>query len=343
MNVWKSLTFFSFSMFLRVALPGIVLALGMHHWWIKFYSYFRQFLPYDFSLGFPFTIDLVLDIIISGFVIYIISDYIYLFLEGYHFWPKWLVQWRINRLQDKIDNLLKEDKQLKLEIRKLKRRLKRQGGLASFRARIATLEMKRRLNWEYLRQFPFRRWQTPFAEAPTLLGNLLSSYESYPLTRYGFSGIFLWYYVWLAIGKDNRKAIDDAAAWADAMVLACFSAIVVAVVHFLAFIVFWIGPGVWQYLPTSPAQSGMILAVSTPASWFFWKLSLRYHRNYGQMIRAMFDIKAREILSSLQVPTKEEKQRVTDLTKYLRDLKPPRKRGEKAKGDYDGQRSNDRC
>src|SRR5207249_6361221 len=72
--------------------------------------------------------------------------------------------------------------------------------------------------WAKLRQYPTDvDGRTPTATAPTLLGNVLASYEQYPLQRHGMDATFYWPRLWLTLTKDVQDDIDNSWAPADSL------------------------------------------------------------------------------------------------------------------------------
>jgi uncharacterized protein YdcH (DUF465 family) len=354
MDVSKFSSMMSFSTFQRVLFPGIVIAVGMHHWFVRFFNYLTAYVPYGIAVRVPFPFDLLIDALVCGFVIYFLSEPIYMLLEGYN--TRLLPIRRTKRLQKKIERLLERDGELDKEIKQLERDGEQ---LDSHTLSLLRHKYKRRqLLWNYLNQFPRdEKTGQPCSSLPTRLGNLLASYETYPQNRYGFDGVYFWYHAWLSLDADGRKAIDDSAAPADAMVYCHFAALFTASIHALYLLAFgvtlaleklqWIHdvsrsyPLLWK-VSLLPLQAIVILTGWTFLAFLFWRLSLWCHRSHGQLIRTMFDLTFGELLTSLKKPTEQEKTEMEAVTSYLADPQLPEVSKEKGEDQQGRERGHDR-
>jgi hypothetical protein len=141
--------------------------------------------------------------------------------------------------------------------------------------------------------------------APTRLGNLLRSAESYPKDRYGVDAVRVWPRLYHLLPEDLRSSMEDARASMEFLLVIAFLATLYA-----------------------PAAGIYLIAVAGPGSWFLasllggtavalvtYQAALAPAAVYGDHIRAAFDLHRLKLLEAIKVPapaTLEEEQRTWD-------------------------------
>ena len=204
-------------------------------------------------------------VLLLGALISTTNSEIYKVYEGRVLWPAGLRKWGIERQQAGVDKLLKESK--------------------------ATSDQEQYDElWYRLRVYKTNGEGLPFAIHPTRIGNILAGYEQYPNTRYGMDSVFYWPRIWLQIEMDKKEEIDEQWSVADGfLTLSAISfggtliwsaqALAAAFVRGL--------PG----LPLGAPGFAFLGALLWLALGFFWyKLSLPFHRENGEVYKAIFDI-----------------------------------------------------
>jgi hypothetical protein len=93
---------------------------------------------------------------------------IYMLLEGRRYWPPRLRAWMIDREKKRLQTL----KQIVEDRDKL-------AGDPEAAVEYAC--------------FPVTEGGDAYAEYPTQLGNLITSHETYPMSKYGINGVFYWH------------------------------------------------------------------------------------------------------------------------------------------------------
>ena len=202
----KSLLSFGYGypFFLKVIIPGIVGSFILYP--LVCALMFKIGLDIEFSEKYFTKLGLFFTAMVPfiGFILYFLDHTIYRLFEGYKFWPEFIRKYCIKRLNNKIRNRFQTYKNIKNEA-------------------------KKKILWEWLMRFPLKekREETEVeAISPTQLGNILSSYESYPKSRYGMNAIFYWPRLWLSLDSETRKEVGR--IWAEADCLTYISFIVYA-------------------------------------------------------------------------------------------------------------------
>ena len=204
-------------------------------------------------------------VLLLGHLTSFLSDDIYRIYEGRIFWPNWifdffqrLQQARVNALSRRADTAEKTNR-----------------------------TMRYRETWYILRRYPTNESGDPYASHPTLLGNILAGYESYPLTRYGMDAVFYWHRIWLQLENEKKEGIDS--IWCAADGLLSLSA-----VGFCGAL-FWFLLGVSRFFgilsllnrPTHPFLGGGLLLV---LGYICYRLSLPLARANGEIFKSIFDL-----------------------------------------------------
>lgn len=147
--------------------------------------------------------------------------------------------------------------------------------------------------WYILRIYPIDpKTSRRRATRPTLLGNIVESYEEYPTIRYGMDSPFYWSRLWLVVEKDQKEEISRSWAVADGLLN-------LSAVSFLAGLLWFavsVGAGARLlgscWFPVGHAFAESIAAV---AGWFVlgyavYRLSLPFHRQNGEIFKSLFDV-----------------------------------------------------
>src|SRR5262249_7928327 len=134
------------------------------------------------------------------------------------------------------------------------------------------------------RKYPQDDLARPMATHPTMLGNIIAEYESYPFSRYGIDSIFYWPRLWLVLDNDERERIDS--GWSVAAGLLFVSATA------------FVGGLYWIFADLSNYAIGLFRhhPVGSPVAlfdflWLFlgyaaYRVSLPYHRANGEIFKS---------------------------------------------------------
>jgi hypothetical protein len=224
---------------------------------------------------------LLLRVLVLGGLVALLSDEIYKVYEGRVWWPQWLFDFCTNWQQSRVRRLLELDQ----------------------RAKITKNSVRRAEIWYRLRRFPVDNEGKRYASHPTLLGNILAEYESYPKTRYGMDSVFFWYRIWFVMENERKKEVD--ASWSIADGLLALSAVSVGGS------LLWFVAGIFRsvsivLLPfrssiTPRVGGGLLLLLG----FIFYRLSLPYHRANGEIFKTIFDLYRDRIGSMTRLGTIE--------------------------------------
>lgn len=217
--------------------------------------------------------------LLAGFSLLLLDMPIYMFLEGRRFWP----------------NILK-----KAGIARQAKRLTKLRALADS-ASDPTAQVEYDLQ---AMQFPIdKHTGQPTAVYPTRLGNILTSYETYPTVKYGLDGVFYWPRLWVAIDKDLREELDSAQAVVDGAVYTCFAFGLTAVAS-----LFYAAAGVGE----NPILWLGVSAAAVVLSFLCYRAALPRYVQYGELFAAVFDQHQDKLKYPLSLP---------DLDAHMNDLR----------------------
>lgn len=199
---------------------------------------------------------------------------IYSLYEGRACWPGWLRRRLTRRLQSKIDKLVDR----------------------ATKTTDETDEHERAEIWAWLRRFPRTEEGRPQGVSPTLIGNILSAYEGYPLQRYGMDSVFYWHRIWLTLDDKTRREIDSLWAPADAVTylsFLSFSGFVVSIPLLIVSLVH----GSWSAFFAVDLR--LLWGATTPSlllvGWMFYMLSLPLHVANGEIFKSVFDVYRKQV------------------------------------------------
>ncbi|HEX9045678.1 MAG TPA: hypothetical protein VF988_01515 [Verrucomicrobiae bacterium] len=289
-----------FPILMRVILPGL-LATGV------FYPAIERALerlPSDADHWWQRIVGYIVFVAFLGALASALNDEVYKLYEGRILWPARLFEWARKQQQKRVERLLDATKTAKSE----------------------EIYNER---WYELRAYPINDDGVPEATHPTRLGNVLAGYEQYPGVRYGMDSVFFWPRIWLQIEQEKKSAIDSTWSVADGLLS-------VSAISFLGAAV-WLGQAVgaifglgWQIVPlASPLYSFVAAFAWLVAGFFFYRISLPYHRANGEIFKSIFDLHREKIwsLTSLKPGEKEAWRAAWAYLQYVRLQCPNCKKG----------------
>ena len=261
---------------LRLIIPGFLATLGLY----PGLATLRDKAGWEISTEYLF----ILGVFAAGWLIIILDQPIYMVYEGRRFWPSWLRRLFLLLESKRLRRThWKEDAFFALASPSQSSGLK---GTSNFQTHVeASVE---------LRKFPLDDQGHPAAKYPSRLGNLITSYETYPDTRYGMDAIFYWYRIWPHLEKDLREELDTKQATADGAIYASFA--------LFASSVLW---GAYQLTLVTPYSEIDHLPTFIPpwlVALFFllggyacYRVSLYPQAQYGEAFKSVFDVYEKEI------------------------------------------------
>ncbi len=246
-------------LFLRLLLPGAILALGL----LPAILYLIGESSESITIFGLATLG-------SGWFLTIFDLPIYMLFEGRRFWPNWLrnkgIQIQEKRLEDwlrKANSSENEDIRTEYFIRAYRYPI---GGGS----------------------YPLENG-APKAISPTELGNVIFGYETYPTVKYGVDGVFFWHRIWLSLDKDTKEDIDNEQALCDSAIYSSFS----SVIGFIMFVIY----AFIEYISDINFKIGDYDLNNYVIMVFFVLLSIlsyigaiNANDQFGDRIRAMFDM-----------------------------------------------------
>lgn len=144
-----------------------------------------------------------------------------------------------------------------------------------------------------------------FAERPTRLGNIISTYELYPSLKYGIDGRTYWHHLLNLAGDSTRKEFDDQQNFARSLVLTSFAGACVSVIGCFLLLGLLLGklrPSLALIGVTVGVRGASVLGCVGLLIWaaFYW-LSLPAHRDASEMFKAIVD----DVHSKFTLPSKD--------------------------------------
>jgi hypothetical protein len=218
-----------------------------------------------------------------GALVSTLGGQIYKIFEGRSFWPDSWLEWGRKWQQARVARLLAAQ----------------QAARGKSEARYNEISNQ-------LRSYPVNAQGKPEATHPTELGNILAAYEAYPDSRYGMDSVFYWTRIWLQIDKDTKAEIDSGWSLADGfLTLSAVSAaggIIWTGQSILA--VFGLGTSM---LPFSSGTNVFFAGIGWIALAYFWyRLSLPFHRENGEVYKAIFDIYREKVWDLTKLKPREK-------------------------------------
>jgi hypothetical protein len=210
--------------------------------------------------------------VLFGWLIVLSDQPIYMFMEGRRYWLAplrnlgiWLQKKRLESIQEKYAKLKKDglsDRANEINIQKL--------------------------------DYPLDDNDNYYAPYPTLLGNLLTSYERYTNTAYRLDSIFYWYRLWVVLDKDLRTSLDEAQAVADSAVYVSFALLV----SFVILVLYALGGWIWPYWPWArwpmvylprPRDTLGLSVFPLMLAYCMYRIGIFQQRSYGELFKSLFD------------------------------------------------------
>lgn len=259
---------------LRLLVPGFFLTLGIY----PFLATLREKAGWTIDIEYLF----ILSVIVTGWVVTVADQPLYMVFEGRRYWPKWLLRIFLSLENRRLQKLIRD-------VDKFYALAEGQEGFPKFinnqKYTEASVEK---------RNFPLDDEGHLKVTSPTRLGNLINAFETYPDRRYGVDAVFYWYRIWLKLDKDLREELDTRQASTDS---ALYSSAVLFVSALLwstyALIPTAYNPFI-NHLPT-------FLPMWLPALFFLltsrmtYKVSLYSQAQYGETFKSVFDIYEKQI------------------------------------------------
>lgn len=205
-----------------------------------------------------------LAVFLLGVVVSAATNEVYKIYEGRDYWPRRLFEAGVQRQARRVKKLLAAaDKADGPEYDEL---------------------------WYKLRIYPMDDNGDPEATHPTLIGNILAGYERYPWDRYGIDSVFYWPRIWLMVEKEKKEEIDSQWSVADGLLL--LSA--VSIVGGMWWMIQAAGHALEIFSFAIPLNSEgycFLAGIGWIALGYgFYRLSLSYHRDNGEVFKAIFDL-----------------------------------------------------
>lgn len=227
--------------------------------------------------------------IIFGMFITLFRNVIYRVYEGRLLWPARLHDALTARMEHKIQKRLAESRMLN------------------------TSSTRYRELWFWLRLFPLNEKGDPTAAGPTLIGNILEGYETYPDRRYGMDSIFFWYRLYPTLPEDFMNQADMASAQADTLMFASTSAL-------LTGLIFAVLGGLGLLHDAFPSLTIIAFTTLLPSSaaiftlavvylvlfYVFYRMSIPLHRTNGEFYKAAFDLYRNNIKNVTEISDEEK-------------------------------------
>jgi hypothetical protein len=282
---------FGIKLILRLLLPGFLLTLGLYPLLATLTGYAGWTLTPEYLI--------VLSSIVTGWVVLLLDQPVYMLFEGRRFWPRGLRRLFLAREAARLKALLDEEE----ETFRLSQAL-------NGADREEALQRNREA-WVELRRFPLDADGSPYAAYPTRLGNLITAFESYADTRYGVQTMFWWYRLWLMLDKDLREELDSRQAAADSGVYAAGALLVDGVLWAAYAAVLRVDPR-WPAWPALSHAAGALRdglaahlaggwAVAAAAAAFLLASRLAYltalhpQAQFGETFKSVFDLNEQRI------------------------------------------------
>ena len=218
---------------------------------------------------------LTVAILILGWFITILDMPVYMLFEGRRFWPEWLLAYGVRREEARLRRWLGAERWNYDQFKE------HQNVRHQRRYQEASVEVRR---------FPLDESTGAYtAIFPTRLGNLITAYEQYPLTRYGADAIFYLPRVWLKLDKDLREELDTHQAVADSALYSSLALFVTGVFWF-AYAAIPRRYAPWLQYTATPALALAAGIAAVAMSAILYRAAIHVNDQYGAVFRAMFDV-----------------------------------------------------
>jgi hypothetical protein len=251
-----------FPALMRVALPGLLAACFIYPLIYPISSLIEGNFGYNWSRLLLFAgIILVVGVLVS-----VLSDQIYEAYEGRAYWPNRLREWGVRKQLTHARKLYREQAELK-----------------------GTDSRRYDEIWTKLLDYPRDENDEPYAMQPTLLGNILYTYERYPKDRYGMDSVFYFPRIWMDMDKDTKAEIDEAWSIADGLLNLSAVSYIGGVTWIVLGLLDELDMGVAR-VPNSGTWTIAAGFASLVLGYFFYRLLLPFSRKNGGQFRSIFDL-----------------------------------------------------
>lgn len=294
--VEKFLPGVNFPVLLNAVLPGALAAAAL-------FPRVAVSIPAVFSLEiekiWPKLVLYALVVVALGGLISSLNSEFYKIYEGRTFWPRWLKNWATGLQQKRVAKLY-----AKADVAK------------------GVDDQTYNETWYKLRIYPIDKHGKRYANYPTLMGNILFGYEDYPKDRYGMDSIFYWPRLWLVVSKDDRKEIAESWSVADGLLNLSAVSLIAGVVWAATAAACRLRLLGMQHLPVAN-RAGMSAVAAIGwvlVAYFFYRLSLPFHRNNGEVFKSLFDLNRSKLkeMTELQPAEAEHWRAAWAYLQYLR-------------------------
>lgn len=256
---------FGSRLFLRLLVPGFVLAVG----WYPCLFALTKFLGVTIGESAIFSA-----LILAGGWLLTINDMpIYMLFEGRRYWPGWLRKYCIACQQRRVAHWLTKSTE--------KANAADHGAATELAARAY--------------RYPIGGGNypptsgLPGAIMPTELGNVIYGFETYPTVKYGVDGVFFWERIWITLSTDVKQDLDEQQSLCDSALYASFASLVN--------VVLFLGYGILATIfavaiPSNGLGFGNFAVAIFFAlfSRFLYCASIYTNMQFGERIKAMFDV-----------------------------------------------------
>ena len=213
--------------------------------------------------------------LVLGWVITLLDMPIYMAFEGRRFWPVRLWEFGLRREAARLQRWI-DARQSNYD-----KSLTDRNPLYQRRYQEASVEVRR---------FPIDEdTGEALAAFPTRLGNVVTAFEEYPLTRYGADAIFFFPRIWATLDKDTKEDLDTQQALADSALYSSFAVFVTGLL-WLSYAVLPLVVSSLRYTAT-PRIALVIGIVSLGASFALYRAAIHVNDQFGAAFRALFDLK----------------------------------------------------
>lgn len=249
---------FSLKFFFRLLFPGFVVSCAL------FPALATAIEGLEINIGSEHII--LISTVIIGWLFMVFDMHIYMAFEGRRYWPKLLRQQFVKLEENRLAYLLKNYS----------------------KAKSADHNKYIELSVE-LRRFPLNRIGEPFVAFPTRLGNLIASYEEYPMRTYGMDSIFYWYRIWLAIDENSREQIDGQQAVTDSSIYISAALYLSGLICFFYIFSQTFIPQLVHHLPVTKYLFAFSF-IAFLGGYIIYRGSLHLHAGFGNIYMALFDM-----------------------------------------------------
>lgn len=271
-----------FPILMRVLLPGALATAFLYPLLVASYPELAVHLTLDFKGNWQQLVLISGMIFVFGALASALNGEVYKIYEGRILWPRRLLDAAVGKQQTRVESLLRDKDDAK------------EAGRQTQLAEV----------WYQLRLYPVDDEGKQYAQRPTLLGNILAGYEEYSDKRYGMDSVFFWPRLWLQMDKEKKQEIDSSWSVADGFLS-------LSAVSFL-------GGALWILMLAVNALG--ISALDLPLSWWgtlfagiafgalgygFYRLSLPFHRQNGELFKSIFDLYRDKIWSMTSMKPNE--------------------------------------